>query len=67
MKMKELTQKNAKELELFANEKRVELAKLAVEYRTQKVNNVKSMAAVKKQIARALTLLRQHQLAGEEK
>lgn len=66
MKVKEIAEKTDKELETVIEESRKELAKFAVEIRTGKVANIKAAAANKRTIARALTILREREIAKEE-
>ena len=63
MKVKEIAEKNPKELTQLINDQRAKLATLVVDLRTKKVSNVKEIAAVKKTIARALTIERQRALS----
>jgi len=58
MKIKELRQKSKVELKELLEEKRTRLAELRFLLHQKKVKNVKESAAVKKDIARILTLLR---------
>jgi ribosomal protein L29 len=56
MKIKELRQKSKVELKELLEEKQTRLAELRFLLRQKKVKNVKESAAVKKDIARILTL-----------
>lgn len=58
MKIIELRQKSKTELEELLEEKRARLAELSFLLQQKKVKNVKESAAVKKDIARILTLLK---------
>lgn len=57
MKIQELRQKSKGELGELLEEKRTRLAELHFLLRQKKVKNVKEAAAIKKDIARILTLL----------
>ncbi len=57
MKAKDLRNKSNNELQKELTTQRQKLGDLAVEYRTKEVTNVKSIAKVKKDIARILTVL----------
>jgi large subunit ribosomal protein L29 len=63
MKLADITSKTDKELTVLVAESRKQLADLAVEMRTKQVANVKQIRATRRTIARALTLLRQRELA----
>ncbi|HUC86924.1 MAG TPA: 50S ribosomal protein L29 [Candidatus Saccharimonadales bacterium] len=60
--MTELTQKNDTELTVLLGETRTQVAELAIETRTKQVANVKQAHALKRTVARILTLQRQRQL-----
>jgi large subunit ribosomal protein L29 len=62
MKMTEINQKTDAELLALLGESRKSLAQLAIDTRTKQVANVKQIQAVKKTIARTLTLQRARQL-----
>lgn len=56
MKASELRNKSATELEKDLVDLRGKLGTAAIEYRTKEVKNVKQIAAIKKDIARILTI-----------
>ena len=58
MKIQELRQKSKTELEELLEEKKARLAELSFLLHQKKVKNVKESAAVKKDIARILTLFK---------
>ena len=62
LKSKDLQAKDAKELVKLIDEQRVKLRQLMIDSRTKKLSNVKEMNQIKKNVARALTTLRQQQL-----
>lgn len=57
MKIRELRQKSKEELGAFLSEKRDQLLSLRFDLAGGRVKNVKTIRAMKKDIARALTLL----------
>lgn len=63
MKVKQIAEKNPKELEQMVVDQRNKLAGLLIDLRTKKVDNIKEISAVKKTIARALTIQRQRELS----
>ena len=67
MKRKDLRKKSTKELQNSLLESQTKLATLAIEYRTKEVKNVKQISAIKKDIARILTVQRELELEGEAK
>ncbi|MCX6805476.1 MAG: 50S ribosomal protein L29 [Patescibacteria group bacterium] len=67
MKSKDLRKKSTKELQNSLLESQTKLAALAIEYRTKEVKNVKQISAIKKDIARILTVQRELELEGEAK
>ncbi|MEI6716211.1 MAG: 50S ribosomal protein L29 [Candidatus Saccharibacteria bacterium] len=67
MKSKDLRKKSTKELQNSLLESQTKLATLAIEYRTKEVKNVKQISAIKKDIARILTVQRELELEGEAK
>lgn len=58
MKISEIRQKTKKELESMLQEKREHLRNLRFDLASGKVKNVREIRALKKEIARILTLLR---------
>ena len=62
MKLKELTEKNDKELTQLIADQRSKVAQLYVDIRTKKVDNIKEIWAAKRTIARALTIQKQRTL-----
>lgn len=66
MKLAEITNKNDLELAKLVDELRLQIAEAAVEVRTKEVKNVKQVTGLKKSLARALTIIRERQIAQEE-
>ena len=66
MKLQDITNKNEQELTELIRSEREALAKAVIESRTKEVRNVKIQTAHKKTIARALTIAREREIAGEE-
>jgi ribosomal protein L29 len=66
MKLTEITNKTDQELAELIKTERDALAKAVIESRTKEVKNVKSLAAHKKTIARALTIAREREITKEE-
>jgi ribosomal protein L29 len=66
IKLQEITKKTDQELDLFITEERAALAKAIIDSRTKEVKGVKILAAHKKNIARALTIAREREIAKEE-
>lgn len=62
MKFAEITQKSDAELATLLADSRKQLAQLAIDSRTKQVANVKQIHAVKRTVARTLTLQRQRQI-----
>jgi large subunit ribosomal protein L29 len=67
MKAPEMAQKTDKELETIITTTREKLAELRVDFRTKKVSDIKEINRLKKDLARALTLQRERQIAEMEK
>ena len=66
MKLQDITKKTDQELTQFITDERKALAEAVIDSRTKEVKNVKSLAAHKKAIARALTISRERELAKAE-
>jgi ribosomal protein L29 len=66
MKLQDITNKNDQELTELITAERAALAKAVIESRTKEIKNVKIQTAHKKTIARALTIAREREIAGEE-
>jgi ribosomal protein L29 len=66
MKLAEITRKTDQELAQLIKEERQALAQAVIDSRTKEVKNVKVIHAHKQTIARALTIARERQLAGQE-
>lgn len=66
MKLAEITPKTDKELTALIEKCRQDLSGLAVEARTKKLANVKQFKAIKRDIARVLTILREREIATQE-
>lgn len=60
MKIEEIRQKPKEELELFLRESKEKLRKLKFDLSAGKVKNIRQIREIKKDIARALTLLNQN-------
>lgn len=65
MKIADITTKSTKELTDLVADTRKQLSQLAIDRRTKQIPNVKQTAALKKTLARALTVQRQQQLKEE--
>ncbi len=63
MKVKEMRTKSEKELSTMLIELRTKLSQAHIDMRVKETPNVKQIAAIKRDIARVLTLQRQTQLA----
>jgi ribosomal protein L29 len=66
IKLSEITAKTDHELANFITTERAALAQAIIDSRTKEVKGVKILNAHKKTIARALTIQRERQIAGEE-
>jgi ribosomal protein L29 len=66
MKLSEITKKTDQELTEFVASERKALEQAVIDSRTKEVKNVKSLAAHKVAIARALTIAREREIANEE-
>lgn len=64
MKVKEMRTKSPKELETMLKELRTKLAQVHVDMRIKETPNVKQISAIKRDIARVLTL--QHEAASKD-
>ena len=64
MKVKEMRTKSPKELETMLKELRTKLAQVHVDMRVKGTPNVKQISAIKRDIARVLTL--QHEAASKD-
>jgi ribosomal protein L29 len=62
MKLADIKQKNDKELAALAADTRKQLADVLVEMRTKQFSNVKQINAIKKTLARTLTVQREREL-----
>lgn len=65
MKTTELLTKSDKELQQFIDSARREIADTVVTFRTTRATNVKQIHNLKRNLARALTVSRQRQIAAE--
>lgn len=65
MKITDITAKTDKELVTILADTRAELAKLTLDMRTKQIPNVKQSAALKRTIARVLTVQRDRELNQE--
>ncbi len=66
MKIADIKQKTDKELATMLIDSRKKLADAKVELRTKQVSNVKEIAALRKTVARVLTVQRERELSKEE-
>ena len=66
MKIVDIKQKTDKELSTMLVDSRKKLADAKVELRTKQVSNVKEIAALRKTVARVLTVQRERELSKEE-
>lgn len=67
MKAKEIVTKSSKELDQYILDQRRALQDAHVELRTKEVTNVKTIAKIKRNLARALTVQRQMQINANQK
>jgi ribosomal protein L29 len=66
MKLKDITAKTDQELAALIQSERDALAKAVIDSRTKEIKNVKTLAAHKKTIARALTIAREREITAME-
>lgn len=66
MKIADIKQKTDKELITLLIDSRKKLADAKVELRTKQISNVKEIMALRKTIARVLTVQRERELSKEE-
>ena len=66
MKIADINQKTDKELVTLLIDSRKKLADAKVELRTKQISNVKEIMALRKTIARVLTVQRERELTKEE-
>lgn len=66
MKLADIAQMNDKELNELIIKQRVALAEAVIEAKTKEVRNVKTQYAIKRTIARALTIARQREIVALE-
>lgn len=66
MKHKDIAQKSDKELEMLLSENRKQLDQVRIDMRTKQLNNVKQIFALKKTIARVLTVQSERAIKKEE-
>jgi large subunit ribosomal protein L29 len=66
MKFKDITQKTDKELVTMLTDTRKQLAEAKVDMKTKQVSNVKQIQALKKTVARVLTVQREREFTKEE-
>ena len=66
MKLADIAQLNDKELNELIVKQRAALAEAVIEARTKEVKNVKTQYAIKRTIARALTIARQREIVALE-
>jgi|GEM_PF-3250571 len=66
MKLADITQKNEAELAELITAQRTKLSEAVLESRTKEIRNVKTQCAIKRTIARALTVQRQRQIGQLE-
>lgn len=66
-KLKELHQKDTDELKALLGQKRRESAKTRFDLKLKKVKNVHKIKSIRKEIARALTIIRERELMEKSK
>jgi ribosomal protein L29 len=66
MKLADITQKNEAELAELITAQRTKLSEAVLESRTKEIRNVKTQYAIKRTIARVLTVQRQRQIGQLE-
>jgi ribosomal protein L29 len=66
MKLADITKKNDLELVELVTTSRQQLTTVVIDSRTKEVKNVKQIAALKRIIARALTIQREREIAAQE-
>jgi len=62
----EIAEKKDKELDKFIADQKAKLLKLIFDVRTKESNKVRALRVIKKDIARALTVKKERELAREE-
>ncbi len=65
MKAKDIRNKSNKELQKDLTDSRAKLLQLSVDYRTKEVKNVREIRAVKRTIARILTVMAEQASANQ--
>lgn len=65
MKVKEMRQKSQKELQKDLTDARGKLMTAQVDYRTKEVKNVREIRALRRDIARLLTVTREQELTAK--
>ena len=65
MKLKDIITKSDKELQSLVADSHKAIASLVIDMRTKEVKGVKQIAAHKRTVARALTILRQRELTAQ--
>lgn len=65
MKVKDMRQKSAKELQKDLTDTRDKLMTAQVDYRTKEVKNVREIRALRRDIARLMTITREQELAAK--
>lgn len=66
MKIKEIAEKKDKELDKFIADQKAKLLKSSFDVATKESGKVRELRAIKKDIARALTVKRERELIQEE-
>ncbi len=66
MKLSEITNKTTAELTLLVTTSRAELATAVIDSKTKEVSDTHKQGRLKKTIARALTIIREREIAKEE-
>ncbi len=66
MRPEEIAEKKDKELDKFIADQKAKLLKLIFDVRTKESNKVRALRVIKKDIARALTVKKERELAREE-
>lgn len=65
MKIKEIAGKKDKELDKFIADSKAKLLKASFDVRTKESNKVRALRVIKKDVARALTVKRERELARD--
>jgi ribosomal protein L29 len=66
MKIKEIAEKRNKELVKFITDSKAKLLKLSFDVRTKESNKVRDIRALRRDIARALTVKKEREIVNQE-